>query len=66
MINSRTDYEEDLPLLANTPAQVEPLRHGLYQAAGAISLNGNVNKNESNCSKHGVFSSLSGKLQKVV
>ena len=40
-----TDYKYDLALLANTPAQAESLLHSLEEAAGAIDLNMNANKN---------------------
>ena len=43
------DYADDITLLANTPAQLETLLHGLEQAAGGISLHVNADKTEYMC-----------------
>ena len=40
------DYNHDITLLANTPAQAESLQHSLERAAGGIGLHFNVDKTE--------------------
>ena len=46
-----SDYSDDLPLLANTPAQAESKLHRLKTFAWDIGLHMNANKTEFKCFK---------------
>ena len=43
------DYTDDIELLANKPAQAEPLLHSLEWGAGGIGLHVNADKTEFMC-----------------
>ena len=52
------DYTDDIPPLANVPAQAESLLHSLEWGAGGISLHVKADKTEYICRLH--FSTLNG------
>ena len=61
------EYADDIPLLANTPAQAESLLHNLEQAAGGIGLNINTDKREyMHFNQRGDISTLKGWLLKLM
>ena len=62
-----TDYNNDIVLLANTPAHGESQLHSLEQAAGDIGLHVNVDKTEFMCfNQAGDISALNGGSLKLV
>ena len=61
------DYANDMAILANTPAQVETLLHGLERAAAGIGLYVNAHKTEYMCwNQTGDISTLGGSFLKLV
>ena len=61
------DYANDIPLIANTPAQTESLLHSLEWAAGGIGLHVNADKTEYMCfNQRGDISTLKGGPLKLV
>ena len=61
------DYADNIPLLANTPAQAETLLHSLEQAAAGTGLHVNANKTEYMCfNQTGDISALNGGSLKLV
>ena len=61
------DYTEDIALLANTPAQVEPLLYSLERAGTGIGLHVNAHKTEYMCfNQRGGISTLNGSSLKLV
>ena len=63
----RTDYANDIALLANTPAQAETLLHSLEQATSGIGLHVITDKTEHLCfNKRGDISTLNSSSLKLV
>ena len=61
------DYADDIALLANTPAQAEPLLHSLERSAACIVLHVNAHKMEYMCfNQTGDISTLGGRSLKLV
>ena len=61
------DYDDEIALLANTPAQAETLLHSLEWAAAGIGLHVNADKTEYMCfNQRGSISTLKGGLLKPV
>ena len=61
------DYADDIPLLANAPAQAETLLHSLERAAEGIGLHVNAHKTEYMCfNQTGNISTLNGCTRKLV
>ena len=61
------DYADDIPILANTPAQAETLLHTLERAAAGIGLDVNAHKTEYMCfNQTGDISTLDGSSLKLV
>ena len=55
------DYDDDIVLLANTPAQAKSLLHSLEWAADGIGLHVNADKMEYMCfNQRGDISTLNG------
>ena len=66
---SDADYADDIPLLPNTPAQVESLLHSLGKAAGGIGLQVNTGKTKYMCinqNKKGDIPTLKGGSLKLI
>ena len=60
------DYADDIAILANTPNQVETLRHSLERATAGIGLHVNAHKTEYMCfNQTGDISTLDGSSQKL-
>ena len=61
------DYDDDIPILANTPNQAETLLHSLERAAACIVLHVNAHKKEYMChNQTGDISTLGGTSMKQV
>ena len=61
------DYADDIPLLANAPAQAETLLHSLERAAAGIGLHVNAHKTEYMCfNQTGDISTLNSSSLKLV
>ena len=60
-------YADDITLLANTPAQVEPMLHSLERASAGIGLHVNADKTEYIClNQRGDISTLNGSSLKLM
>ena len=46
LLNTNTDYDKDIALLADKSAQTETLQHSLERAAAGIGLHVNADKTE--------------------